>query len=189
MRAYRPDPGHLDVERFAADGGQLEGDWPLHSLLRLSAASHVEEPPTDADRVTWQARGERRRSGGSEVQTWLHLGVAARLVLTCQRCLAGVETPLAVDRWLRFVTGEKLASELDAESDEDVLASSRSLDLRSLAEDELLLALPLVPRHAECPSPLPTPQEVAPADGDLLTDLQRAPSPFAALAVLKRRAH
>ena len=45
-----------------------------------------------------------------------------------------------------FVRGEDAAAELDAESDFDVLTLTRSLDLRELVEDELLLALPLVPR-------------------------------------------
>ncbi len=51
--------------------------------------------------------------------------------------------------------GEEAAAALDAESDDDVLALESSLDLHALVEDELLLALPLVPRHDECPEPLP----------------------------------
>ena len=31
------------------------------------------------------------------------------------------------------------------------------MDLRELVEDELLLGLPLVPRHEDCPQPLPVP--------------------------------
>jgi uncharacterized protein len=31
----------------------------------------------------------------------------------------------------------------------------RALDLRALVEDELILALPMVPRHDVCPEPLP----------------------------------
>ena len=58
---------------------------------------------------------------------------------------------LHIEKALRFVHGEDAAAELDADSDDDVLASSRSLDLRALIEDELLLALPLVPRHEACP--------------------------------------
>jgi uncharacterized protein len=36
-----------------------------------------------------------------------------------------------------------------------VLALEPALDLKELVEDELLLALPLVPRHEVCPEPLP----------------------------------
>ena len=42
----------------------------------------------------------------------------------------------------------------DEDSDEDVLALTPSLDLLPLVEDELILALPLVPRHEACPQPL-----------------------------------
>ena len=65
------------------------------------------------------------------------------------------------------------------DSEDDVLALTRALDLRELVEDELLLALPIVPRHEVCPEPLPQPaDDAAPAEP--------APHPFAALAALKR---
>ncbi len=60
-----------------------------------------------------------------------------------------------------------------------MLALTRALDLRELIEDELLLALPIVPRHEVCPVPL-----VAPADAAEL--VEEKPNPFAALAALKR---
>jgi uncharacterized protein len=107
----------------------------------------------------------------------------ARLNLTCQRCLGAVPAPLAVVSRFRFVAGETQAAALDAEAEEDVLASTRSLDLRTLAEDELLLALPIVPRHDVCPTPLPRPS-AGPDD-----EAAAAPNPFAALAGLKKARH
>jgi uncharacterized protein len=89
---------------------------------------------------------------------------------------------LQVERRLRFVHGEDAAAQLDAQSEDDVLALTRALDLRELIEDELLLALPIVPRHEVCAEPLPVAIDAeadAPA-GD------PAPGPFAALAALKR---
>ena len=71
----------------------------------------------------------------------------------CQRCLAPVEAVLAVDAHFRFVAGEAEAAQADMDAEEDVLASTRALDLPALVEDELLLALPLVPRHTDCPLP------------------------------------
>ena len=98
--------------------------------------------------------------------------------LTCQRCLQPMAEPLAVDTRIRFVRGEAQAEALDGEEDYDVLALARSLDLRALVEDELLLALPIVPRHEVCPQPLavaaePDADEAAPRE-----------NPFAALAAL-----
>lgn len=180
--ARAQDPLRLDVERFARDGGRLTGEWPLAGMARLVACCHVDAKPGLADQVAWEARGEARRAGG-EHQAWLLLGLRTCVKLTCQRCLGAVSVPLEIAGRFRFVEGEARAAEEDAESDEDVLASSRNLDLHALAEDELLLALPLVPRHDACPEPLVAP---APGSGE---DEPREPGPFAALAGLKRATH
>ena len=89
--------------------------------------------------------------------------------------------PLRVDRRIFFVEGEDAAAALDAESEDDVLALTPALDLPELIEDELLLALPLVPRHEVCPEPLPR----AFVEDDPATT--PADHPFAALAALKQR--
>jgi len=59
------------------------------------------------------------------------------------------------------------------------LALTRALDLIGLIEDELLLALPLVPRHDVCPQPLKVQDDAEPFE-------ERA-HPFAALCSLKRK--
>lgn len=179
MKSRPADPRHLDVEAFAKDDGVLEGDWPLPALERLADAAHAEARPTEADRATWHAEGERRSVRGVEPQTWLHLRASARLALVCQRCLGPVDTQIESRRSFLFVAGEDVAAQLDADSEDDVMALTRSLDLRDLVEDELLLALPLVPRHELCPEPLPVPDDVHEAADE-------RPNPFAALAALKR---
>jgi uncharacterized protein len=80
---------------------------------------------------------------------------------------------LEVDRHFRFVADEAAALAEDDDCEEDLLSPSPDLTVQSLLEDELLLAMPLVPRHDRCDSPI----ELA-ADPDL-------PHPFAALAGLK----
>jgi uncharacterized protein len=179
MSARVFDPTRLDVEKFAAEGAAIDGRWPLRLFDRVCESAPVESQPTDADEVSWHARGERLSSRGGQPETWLHVGASATVMLVCQRCLAPVPVALAVERRLRFVHGEDAAAELDAESEDDVLAMMRALDLRELIEDELLLAMPLVPMHAECPEPLP-----AVRNDEVQTDEQ--PHPFAMLAGLKR---
>ena len=156
MRSPRHDPLRLAVAAFAAEGGALEGDWPGPTLERLA---DLQVPPQDVGQadVHWRVQGERRLKSGSEAELWLTLSVQAPVWLTCQRCLQPMAVGLALDRRLRFVHGESQAEALDAESDDDVLALPRWLDLRELVEDELLLSLPLVPRHETCPQPLPVP--------------------------------
>ncbi|MEK8049905.1 DUF177 domain-containing protein [Ideonella sp. DXS22W] len=174
------DPLRLDVAAFAADGAALDGQWPGASLERLA---DTQTPPQDVPlaEVRWQAAGERRPVTGGEAELWLSLSADTRVWLTCQRCLQPFEVPLSLSRRIRFVRGESQAEALDAESEDDVLALSRSLDLRELVEDELLLDLPIVPRHAVCPQPLPT---GSPADeaGEAASPRE---NPFAVLRQLK----
>jgi len=179
MKTRPVDPTRLDVEAFAKDGGSLEGEWPLASFARLVDTMHPDALPTAEGKTTWSAEGESRPVRGGTPQVWLHLQAAARISLVCQRCLGPVQVPLDTERSFHFVPGEDAAAQLDADSEDDVLALPRSLDLRELVEDELLLALPIVPRHEECPQPLPLPDADEPED-------EPAPSPFAALAALKR---
>ena len=68
-----------------------------------------------------------------------------------------MEVDIQIDRNFMFVHGEAAAAQLDAETDDDVLEMPRVLDLRELVEDEILLAMPLVPRHDVCPEPLSAP--------------------------------
>jgi uncharacterized protein len=91
-----------------------------------------------------------------------------------------MQQPLVVDRWFHFVGDEDEAAHLDAHSEDDVLAASSRFDLLELLEDELILALPIVPRHDRCPHPLPSGTEAPTTDEEL------APNPFAALAALRR---
>lgn len=149
------DALRLDIGAFIADSVALAGAWPGASLGRLAG---LQTPPQDtalAD-VAWQARGALEPLAGGQSALWLAMRAQAGVWLTCQRCLQPFSLPLALDRRIRFVRGEVEAEALDAELEDDVLAISRSLDLRQLVEDELLLALPIVPRHAGvCPQPLP----------------------------------
>lgn len=172
------DPSQLNVEAFAKQAGALAGRCAVSALSRLADATHPDAPasPVPADDVDWQLLGEARAARAGPPEIWLHLTAAARVALVCQRCLQPVATKLAAQRSFRFVHGEAAAAALDADSEDDVLALSRSLDAIGLLEDELLLTLPLVPRHAVCPQPL------LPPDDSVLSERE---NPFAALAVLK----
>jgi uncharacterized protein len=172
MKPRTHDPLRLDVAAAAAEGAALAGRWPLAALERLHTAG-------DGDLAAeWQARFEQRQVAGEAApQVWLRLQARASVARECQRCLQPVLVPLAFDRAFRFVPTEDEAAALDADSDDDVLAAPHRLDLRALVEDELLLALPLVPKHEQCPAPWqPAPAAPEPA----------AEHPFAALSALRQ---
>ena len=168
----------LDVRALARAGASLSGEAPVADFERLRVEA-VDAP--DAYRVRWQARGEMRLDAGGLTQPWLHLEATTTLPLACQRCLETVEVALAVRRAFRFVATEEQAEAEDEEAEEDVLAWSRDFDLLGLVEDELLMELPLVPRHEVCPAEV----RLTVQDADFEASQEARPKPFAGLAALK----
>lgn len=130
--------------------------------------------------LNWSARFELQTGQTGQAQVWLHLVVGVSLPLTCQRCLTAVEVPVQIDRTFKFVDTEAQAELEDDESQEDLLVSSREFDLSALIEDEVLMDLPVVPRHDTCPVAL----KLAAVDVDF-EDVPAKPNPFAVLAGLK----
>ena len=193
MTSASIDPLRLNVAAFAADARELEGEWAIAELPRLAdsecpvdvtaAVSAVAAPSRSATdltrRVKWRAVGTLRKVGGQD-QVWLSLAADADVVLQCQRCLQPLDEAVHVDRNFRFVDDEATAAALDDEIEDEVLALPKSLNLRELVEDEMLLALPLVPRHGVCPQPLPT------SFGDVEAVEAEAAHPFASLALLRK---
>ena len=179
------NPARLDLRTWAQAGEPLSGETPLAALERLA----VEAAADGAPAVRWNARAEYRQpavlTGVARADApvlWLHLGAQAVLPLRCQRCLGPVATPLAVDRWFRFVADEATAEAEDDEAEEDVLVFSPAFDLMALLEDELIMALPLVPMHETCPVAVP----MQAGDAEVPVSAER-PNPFAALAQLKKK--
>jgi len=173
-------PARLDVPAFAQDGASLQGREPLRRRTRLLDETRGQGPELA---VEWSARGEMRPTSGGADQVWLHLTARATLPLTCQRCLEPVDVPLAVDRWFRFVADEATAMAEDDEADEDLLVVDRAFDLVGLVEDELLMEMPAVPRHAVCPA---QPGPAVPAGAPEPAAEPTRPNPFAVLQKLKQ---
>jgi uncharacterized protein len=168
---------HLDVKSFAEEAGELSGQEPLRSHDRLLAETQGRSAEAP---VTWSAKGEMRNPSHVQPEIWLDLKAGALLSLTCQRCLAPVDVPVSVDRSFRFVNDEETAAAQDDQSEEDVLALSRDFDLVQLVEDELLMDMPLAPRHETCP-----PVALAVADDAFEGSSARHENPFAVLGRLK----
>ncbi len=165
----------LDVAALCKQGGSLDGLVPLARTVRLAESFCAASDGS----ARWSAAGIARPVVGGEAELWLHLQGQAEVPLQCQRCLQPMTERLVVDRRFRFVRSEDEAAALDEESEDDVLALPARLDLLALLEDELILALPIVPRHDVCPEPLPLPAD---EPGE-----EPVPHPFAALAGLRGR--
>jgi uncharacterized protein len=175
-------PTALDLRALAHRAVPETGAAPLSAFERLSEGAPLPGAPLSP--VRWTARAEWREpvaalagTPGAQPQLWLHLLLQAEVPQTCQRCLGAYAQPVEVDRWFRFVADEAAADAQDDDSEEDLLVLEPRFDLAALIEDELLLALPLVPMHEVCPQPLRMHAGELPEED--------APHPFAALARLK----
>jgi len=183
------NPQRLDLAELARAHGTLEGEQALGSFTRLQQPGEPEAEAAAA--LHWHAQAAYRPVRGGQPELWLHLTLNTTVLRTCQRCLQPVALPLAVERDFLFAPTEAQAQAWDAERDDaDVLVLSPSFNLLELLEDELLLALPLVPRHDTCPQPLVAPMGEPTAQGEGPQSSPEGPerdNPFAILAQLKRR--
>ena len=177
------NPRRFDVLAFAEAGASLDGAEALEGFERLLAECHPDGGVSPV--VNWSASGEMRPDASGRPVPWLHLLVRLDLPVGCQRCLGPVVVALEVDRWFRFVADEATAEAEDDDSEEDVLAMEPRPDLLGLVEDELLMAIPLVPMHEECPEPLAVQRGKADAGAQDASPEER-PNPFATLARLKK---
>lgn len=137
-------PGRIDPLRWVekGKGTELSGTLPLSDLSRLR------------DSLT-DLYGEVRfqlcfnRIGRVPAITGC---VEARLPLTCQICLGPMEC--VVRQEIRLGIVSTLAEvDLLPDSFEPLLLEQSSIDPKEILEDELLLALPIVPQHGVCPAP------------------------------------
>ena len=174
------------MQAFAQEGMPLVETTLLQNMKRLAQEAQALQPDST---VNWEARGELRPGSGAEDDVWLHLMAKTSVPLTCQRCMGTVAMPLEVDQWYRFVATEDIAMAQDDESEEDLLVMEPHFDLLAVLEDELLMALPLVPMHDECPvAPvLQVGEDALTAKAGENIEKSEKPNPFAVLAQLKKK--
>ncbi|MBI3141096.1 MAG: DUF177 domain-containing protein [Rhodocyclales bacterium] len=158
----------IDSLEFARQRRMLSGRLELGALPRLGEMLF-----DAAGALDFSVAGET--AGG---ESFLALSVDGTLRLVCQRCLGGLEHPVRIRSRLMLVApgapwpedGQEGALEDDSC---DAIEAARELDLLPLLEEDILLALPIAPRHARCEPP-----RFSGGDDEA--------SPFAKLAALKR---
>jgi uncharacterized protein len=194
------NPRELDVFEFAHSGRQAAGAVRVSQLPRMLNEVPADAPDRDSV-FTWQAEGstqpELQDDGTEGQQPYLRLAVHGSAWLECQRCLVPYEQAFDIDATYRLVATEAEAEEFPLDDDEvDVIVGSRQFDLVDLIEEELLLSLPLVPKHDACPQVHESlvsgvggadgDEEEAEAEGGEAEQTSDKPNPFAALEALKR---
>lgn len=162
-------PQRLDLARLADARVVLDGELPLARFGRLAPLL------ARTDGVV-RAHLEFARDLKREV---VRGRVECELFLTCQRCFGEVEVSVVADLDLIRVADENDAEAL-ADGRDPLLAPNREVDLTTMLEDELLLALPIVPRHADPAGCVRVGAAAAAVD-----EPGEEEHPFAALAALK----
>jgi uncharacterized protein len=156
-------PMIIDAFAFARNGDERSGEIPVSKLARLDLMSH-------RGSVQFQAAGFI----GLRHRPFIKLDVTGSLVLRCERCLQALDWPLEVHSLLWLAKSDEEADAAPVDEDVyDPVVGSEHFDLNALIEDEILLNLPLPPKHEHCLEPLSAPPDVA-------------DSPFAALKALKK---
>ena len=151
----------------------LEGRIPLETLSRL--APLLVENTGEAAFVLQFGRDESGRSV-------IHSSVRADLKLECQRCLEAMTHAVDFQGELALVRGLLEAEQLPRELDPLMIQESGLLEVQELIEDELLLSIPVSPRHqagtCQAHENETVPQETSP-------EVAGPNNPFAVLAGLK----
>ena len=134
-----------DAFAFARDGRVLKGTLAVEELDRLhDLLAEI------SGEVSFQLTGYKGDSG----EFMLHLEVSGVIPLACQRCLEAIPFDLDVDSLLELVPAGAELSQDELEDDtRDFLPVERELDVVEVVEDEILLALPVAPRHEKCGLP------------------------------------
>ncbi len=167
----------LDLKAFAQVGGELSGHGELSEFERLLAETKGEGATLP---LNWSAHGELKEALDGAAQIWLHVTADTRAPLICQRCLGSVTLDLEFSRSFRFVANEATALAQDELAEEEVLVLDQDFSLLDLIEDEFLMDLPVVPRHASCPVEV----KLQAADPEFEIQPEKKVSPFAVLVGL-----
>ena len=134
-----------DLESLADREGVLSGELRLSKLTRLVGMLH-----SDAGSVRASLKFSQRRDGGLGVE----LRYSASVELACQRCLEPFRHEVAGNVNVALADAESMAASVPEGYEAFELTDGRLLPAQ-LIEDELIVSMPLAPKHerlADCGS-------------------------------------
>ncbi len=162
----------IDSLAFAREGRHLVGQLAVNDLPRVADVLADDADDGDDLRGVLSCRLSGGRNDAGKL--FLLVEVSGELRLKCQRCRESLVLPLDIKSQVMLVPpGAPWPDESLADDTADAVEALAEQPVAALIEEEVLLALPVVPRHESC---------ALPEGGD---HDRRAASPFAALARLK----
>ncbi|WP_104471962.1 YceD family protein [Acinetobacter indicus] len=148
-------PAQIEPFKWAEQGFTWSGNLPSSRFARIAreAVGSIDDQLVNIDCKLSMDAYHRI--------VWLDGHIETKVLMECQRCLGSVEIDLVLDFHLALVDDESLIERLDEDADFIVLGESEATtkgdydspataNLLSLIEDELLLLLPLSPKHDAC---------------------------------------
>jgi len=170
-------PKEIDPFRLAQTGLKLDGELPLATMPRLTKSLQNDEGVVNV----------KMAFDMDEIGTpYMRGNFTASVSVICERCMEPMMLELDVDCLLAMVSSERKVEGLAEQYDPWILENNDPVLLSSVVEDELILSLPLVPRHEE----VCLPDEAWSAGDDEVNELIEADkpaSPFAVLEALKTK--
>lgn len=174
---------------------------PAAGELAASALGRLAESvATLSDPVQWTFYPDERPPGPGHPRRRWWLTAQAQVSCTCERCLEPVQLTLSAKRGFEFFESAALADArteqigeaeeaLDAQLEQvDFLAPEDAASLRGLIEDELLLELPMAPKHSDCAQPASPGGPLGHSGGPAASGDQPATvRPFAGLKALLKK--
>lgn len=165
-------PDRVRPEKVAAAKKRFSGEIPLVSLGGLEGLI-VKPEPGDV------VRFELSFAHDGQGHIVADLSVEAQVCLLCQRTLGPFAYRVSGQSRIGVVSTEAEAQELPADY-EPLICEEDDLPIARLVEEEILLALPLVPIDPEAPKPI----EAAAEPDELVKEPTHRP--FEVLADLKK---
>ena len=169
-------PEHISLDKWADTGFEWSGSVDPRTFDRLVSTLNTEH-----EQAMTQLDAELYRRNNV-----LHLGftLTGEVWLTCQRCLRPVAVDLSDDYDIALLDDDSQASLVDDEQDylllEEIVTEQspeRLLPFKKLVEDEILLKVPMAPKHDDC--------EMSVEQFGEIPEEEEGENPFAALASLK----
>jgi uncharacterized protein len=161
-------PIQIDPLDLAKNQVQLEGQYSTAKLPRLAEYSPSKDATVHVKLGFHQENDALIKVSGN---------IDLRLHLTCERCMQPFGLDISLKPEFYFdVSG----AEPDEQDERDIIQVKGPVDLKSLVEDEILLALPMIPMHE--------PDQCAAGGNEYREDADKqqtdANHPFAQLAAL-----
>ena len=133
-------PEYLDLIQKAKLGAEIKGQWPINKLDRLTDQLAGDDGQLSAELTL----------GKQDKVYFMKGSVSVTFQVICQRCLQVMDLPLSAEINLALITDQRQEEKLP-EDVEPLLVEEGKVCLPDILQDELLLAMPLVPMHnADC---------------------------------------